>query len=78
MKENIETFGGDKENEVLSVSATKDQKAIKATTDNETTADILEKMQADTHLTQVLKQDLKSHVRHGRWFSKPIDEQNKE
>lgn len=62
------------QSEVLSISATKNAKDIKAATDSETASDILEKMQADTTLSEGVKNELNTTVLSGRWFSAPLDE----
>lgn len=62
------------QSEVLSISATENAKDIKAATDSETASDILEKMQADTTLSEGVKNELNTTVLSGRWFSAPLDE----
>lgn len=62
------------QSEVLSISATENAKDIKAATDGETASDILEKMQADTTLSEGVKNELNTTVLSGRWFSAPLDE----
>lgn len=62
------------QSKVLSISATENAKDIKAATDSETASDILEKMQADTTLSEGVKNELNTTVLSGRWFSAPLDE----
>lgn len=62
------------QSKVLSISATENAKDIKAATDSETASDILEKMQADTTLSEGVKNELNTTVLSGRWFSSPLDE----
>ena len=62
------------QSEVLSISATENAKDIKAATDSETASDILKKMQADTTLSEGVKNELNTTVLSGRWFSAPLDE----
>ena len=62
------------QSEVLSISATENAKDIKAATDSETASDILEKMQADTTLSEGVKNELNTTVLSSRWFSAPLDE----
>lgn len=59
---------------VLSITASKKKANITATTDTETAADILAKMNADKTLSDEVKSDLNQTVLNGRWFSKPIDD----
>ena len=58
---------------VLSITASKKKANITVTTDTETAADILAKMNADKTLSDEVKSDLNQTVLNGRWFSKPID-----
>lgn len=62
------------QSKVLSISAIENAKDIKAATDSETASDILEKMQADTTLSEGVKNELNTTVLSGRWFSAPLDE----
>ena len=62
------------QSEFLSISATENAKDIKVATDSETASDILEKMQADTTLSEGVKNELNTTVLSGRWFSAPLDE----
>lgn len=60
-------------NNVLSISADKKKYQIKSTVDTETAQDIIDKMQADTSLTDAVKENLNTTVLNGRWFSGPLD-----
>lgn len=60
-------------NNVLSISADKKKYQIKSTVDTETAQDIIDKMQADTSLTDAVKEKLNTTVLNGRWFSGPLD-----
>ncbi|WP_057490210.1 carboxylesterase family protein [Streptococcus orisasini] len=63
-----------KKDNVLSITASKKKAEIKATTDTETAEDILTKLEADTSLSEDVKEDLNKNVLNGRWFSSVIDE----